>query len=187
MKEKIALHARRLFDKHGFHGTSLRDLCKLAGCQMPTVYYYYENKEVLYDKIVGEAFITLVARLWSELPEDVSLREHAVLMVLQKKHLSEDERLIYRLAMKTWLGFEDCGRCRQRLMEWEQTAYENSWMKYDGLVASKQWAKFISRTLTSVIQRIILLDEDIADTEILEEIGMIFEVAAHTKNKQKEE
>lgn len=111
MKEKIAYHARRLFDIHGFHGTALRDICKLAGCKMPTIYYYYENKEKLFDEVVRVAFEELVARLWTQLPKDISHIEYNIQKVIQKKHLSEDERIIYRLAIKTWLrcdGFDEC-------------------------------------------------------------------------------
>lgn len=182
-KNNIALHARRQFDLHGYHGAALRDICQLSGCKMPTLYYYYENKEILYDRVVGEAFAELVPRLWSQLPAQASAQEYAARMVIQKKQLTEDERMIYRLAIKTWLGFEDCGRCRQRLHQWEQAAYEDSWMKYHVLVGSKQWAKFISRAVTSMIQRIILLDEELTDEEIREEIGMIFEVAMQPANK----
>jgi AcrR family transcriptional regulator len=179
-KDIIAYHARRLFDQHGFHGTALRDICKLSGCKLPTLYYYYENKEILYDRLVGEAFEELIPRLWLALPKSVDEREYAALMVLQKKTLSEDEKLIYRLAMKTWLGFEDCGKCRERLMAWEQNAYEDSWQRYEGVVGSIAWAKYISRGITSLIQRIVLLNETIPDEEIRKEIGMIFDVASHS-------
>lgn len=182
MKDKIAYYARKEFDKHGYHGTALRDICNLSGCKMPTLYYHYENKETLYDRIVGEAFSELVPRLWAQLPADANPKEYAAQMVIQKKYLTEDERLIYRLAMKTWLGFEDCGPCRQRLLDWEQDAYENSWRNYQDIVGSKQWAKFISRGITAIIQRIILMNEPISDEEIRDEIYMIFDVATHSNN-----
>jgi hypothetical protein len=35
-----------------------------------------------------------------------------------------------------------------------------------------------------MIQRIILLEEDIPDSEIEEEINMIFDVATHSKNQK---
>ncbi len=184
MKDKLAFHARTLFDKHGYHGAGLREICDLAGCKMPTLYYHYGDKETLYDEVVGKAFVELVPRLWLELP-DTEPKEHAVRMVIQKKHLSAEERLIYRLAIRTWLGFEDCGLCRQRLMAWEQETYENSWKQYSEVVGSKQWAKYISRGITSMIQRIILLGEDISEEEIREEIGMIFDVAAHSNKESK--
>lgn len=181
MKEKIAYHARKLFDKHGFHGTALRDVCKLAGCKMPTLYYYYESKEKLFDEVVRVAFEELVARLWTQLPKDVSYKEYDIQKVIQKKQLTEDERIIYRLAMKTWLGCDGFDECRKKLKEWEQKAYKIAWEKYATIVGSVQWAKFIARAITEMIQRIILLEEDIPDSEIVEEINMIFDVAAHSK------
>lgn len=183
MKEKIAYHARRLFDKHGFHGTALRDICKLAGCKMPTIYYYYENKEKLFDEVVRVAFEELVARLWTQLPKDDSYTEYNIQKVIQKKHLSEDERIIYRLAIKTWLRCEGFDECRKKLVEWEQKAYRKAWEEYESIVGSVQWAKFIARSITEMIQRIILLEEDIPDSEIIEEVNMIFDVATHSKRK----
>jgi AcrR family transcriptional regulator len=185
MKEKIAFYSRRLFDKNGFHGTALRDVCKLAGCKMPTIYYYYENKEQLFDKVVRVAFEELVPKLWEQLPKDLSCQEYDIQMVIQKKHLTEEERIIYRLAMKTWLGFDGCDISRQKLMDWAQSTYEKSWKKYSDIVESMQWAKFIARSVTSLIQLIILAEEDIADDEIREEITMIFNVATHSNIKNK--
>lgn len=187
MKETIAINARKQFDKHGYHGAALREVCEMSNCKMPTLYYYYKNKEILYDSVVGEAFVELVPRLWEQLPTNVDIKEYSTLMVIQKKHLTEDEHIIYRLAMKTWLGFEECGQCRERLLNWEQTTYDNSWKQYQEIVGSKQWAKFISRSITSIIQRIILLNEDISDNEIREEIMMIFEVASSSNDKIRKE
>jgi AcrR family transcriptional regulator len=180
MKEKIAGCSRRLFDKHGFHGTSLRDICGKAGCKMPTIYYYFGNKENLFDEAVRVAFEELVKKLWARLPDNVPGREYKTLMVIQKKHLSKDERIIYRLAMKTWLGFDGCEKSRQKLMDWARLSYEKNWKEYADMLVSKQWAKFISHSVTGLIQRIILTEEDISDDEIREEINMIFDVATHS-------
>ncbi|MBB2183469.1 hypothetical protein H0486_11320 [Lachnospiraceae bacterium MD1] len=130
------------------------------------------------------AFEDLVARLWTQLPKDVSYIEYNIHKVIQKKHLTEDERIIYRLAMKTWLRCEGCEECRKKLMEWEQRAYHKAWEEYASIVGSVQWAKFIARSITEMIQRIVLLEEDIPDNEIREEINMIFDVATYSnKNK----
>ena len=187
MKEKIALCSRKLFDAHGFHGATLRELCKLSLCTMPTIYYYFKNKEQLFDESVRVAFEELVARLWSQLPGNVSVQEYAAQMVIQKKQLSPDEKLIYRLALKTWLGFEGCDKSRKKLMDWERAEYENSRIRYGGIAASERWAQFIARSVTNIIQRIILLDDTMSDREIREEVGMIFDVASFSKNKQTKE
>lgn len=73
----------------------------------------------------------------------------------------------------------------RRLMDWAQATYEQSWKKYAKIVTSKQWAKFISRSITALIQLIILAEEDISDDEIREEITMIFDVATHTINNER--
>jgi len=178
MKAKISHHSRRLFDRHGFHGTALRDVCKLAGCKMPTLYYYFENKEVLFDEVVRVAFEELLPRLWNQLPQDVPSQEHDVQMVIQKKHISEDERIIYRLAMKTWLGFDGSEETRRKMMDLQQNIHDNSLSKYADVADTEQKAIFISRHVTAIIQRIILFDTDISDEEIREEVGMIFFAAS---------
>jgi AcrR family transcriptional regulator len=178
MKEKIARHSRKLFDERGYHGAALRDVCELAGCKMPTIYYHYGNKENLFDEAVRVAFEGLVARLWAQLPEKASHKDYYVEMAKQKKRLSEDERIIYRLALKTWLGFDGNSASRQKLMEWEESAYRKTWESCADIVGSIQWAKFIARSVTEIIQRIVLFDDEVADGEIEEEIGMIFDVAA---------
>jgi hypothetical protein len=127
------------------------------------------------------AFEELVANLWKQLPEDLSYKDYCIAKVIQKKNLSEEERIIYRLAMKTWLGIDGCEESRRRLMDWEQKTYDQCWKKCEDIVASKQWAKFIARSITSLIQLIILAGEDISDDEIREEITMIFDVATHLK------
>jgi len=183
MKEKIAYHSRRLFDIHGFHGTALRDVCKLAGCKMPTLYYYFVNKENLFDEVVCDAFIELLPRLWAQLPQDVSSQEYDIQMVIQKKHITEDEQIIYRLAMKTWLGFDGSEETRRKMMELQQNILANSLKKYSDAVDSEQRAIFITRHVTAVIQRIILLKDNMSDEEIRDEVNMIFFAATHSNIK----
>lgn len=181
MKDKITYHALRLFDQHGFHGATLRDIYTAAGCKMPTIYYYFTNKEDLFDKIVRVQFEELVERLGNEIPEDLSFEEACVYRVKRKKSLSEDDRLVYRLAIKTWLGFEGCEMSRQKLLLWEQERYKKNKAKYAEVTSSMLWIKFITRSMTNMIQRVILLDENPTDEEIREEISMILEVASHKK------
>lgn len=146
---------------------------------MPTIYYYFSNKEDLFDQIVRVQFEELVERLGNEIPKDLSLADACVYRIQRKKSLSENDRLVYRLALKTWLGFEGCETSRQKLLLWEQERYEQSKAKYSEVTSSMLWIKFITRSIANMIQRIILLDENPTDEEIREEISMIFEVASH--------
>ena len=60
--------------------------------------------------------------------------------------------------------------------------YEKTYKKCMSEIKSIMWAKFFARSFTNIIQRIMLLEEDIPDDEIREEINMIFEVAMNQKN-----
>lgn len=181
IRDKIVYHALRLFDQHGYHGATLRDIYMAAGCKMPTIYHYFKNKEALFDQIVRVQYEELVDSLGDEIPKGLSFRESCIYRVKRKKTLTEDERLIYRLAIKTWLGFEGCESSRQKLLEWEQARYESNLKAYAEITSSMLWVKFITRSLTNMIIRIILLDENPTDDEIQEEISMILEVASHKK------
>lgn len=149
---------------------------------MPTIYHYFKNKEDLFDQIVRVQYEELVDKLENEIPKGLSFQESCVYRVKRKKSLTEDERLVYRLAIKTWLGFEGCELSRQKLLQWEQARYDKNFEKYAEITSSMLWAKFITRSITNMIMRIILLDENPLDDEIQEEISMILEVASHKTN-----
>ena len=177
IRDKIAHHALRLFDEKGYHGTTTRDICDAVGCKMPTVYYYFKNKEDLFYQIAVVRFVEVVTRLESELPKGMSLLDTYTQRLINKKALSEDEKRTYRLALKTWLGFEGCEASREKLFEWEQAAYQKAYEDCKKEIASFQWVKFFIRSWTSMVQRIMLLNEDISDEEIHAEIDMIITVA----------
>ena len=46
--------ARSLFTERGFANVSMRDICREARVTAPTVYYYFKNKEALWDAVVRE-------------------------------------------------------------------------------------------------------------------------------------
>lgn len=177
MKEKIRYHAIRLFDKNGFHGTSMRDIGEAAGCKTPTVYHYYESKEKLFDEVVRVAYINLLDELRKQLPEKMVPQDYCAEVIIQKKQLSEDDILIHRVAMKTWLGCEGCEEVRQKLIEWEDARNERNETLLANIATSKAWVKIITRTFMNLVERIILFNEDIPDGEIREEIRLLFEAA----------
>lgn len=52
----IVRTARKLFLKKGYHGTSIRDICRESGLSNGTLYFYFENKDALYAHIYEECF-----------------------------------------------------------------------------------------------------------------------------------
>lgn len=54
-KTRIYNAAIDLFYKHGYNGTSLRDICAAADVQMSSVYYHFENKQRLLYEVLKNA------------------------------------------------------------------------------------------------------------------------------------
>jgi len=52
VKQRIYQCALELFSRNGYDGTSIRHIAKEAGTTVPTIYYYFTNKEQLFITIL---------------------------------------------------------------------------------------------------------------------------------------
>jgi len=55
-KEAIHAAATALFAEQGYAATSTREICERAGITKPVLYYYFGNKEQLYQELILDAF-----------------------------------------------------------------------------------------------------------------------------------
>jgi AcrR family transcriptional regulator len=53
-ERQILRVAKMLFTRKGFSNVSMRDICQEAHVTAPTVYYYFKNKEALFEAVVLE-------------------------------------------------------------------------------------------------------------------------------------
>lgn len=51
---QLLMIARRLFAQKGFEATSLRDIAEAAQITKAALYYYFPNKDALYERVVIE-------------------------------------------------------------------------------------------------------------------------------------
>ena len=65
---KLLESALALFAEKGYEGTSIREIIEGAGVTRPVLYYYFENKEDLFKRLVEVKFGELVAQI-----EDIKL------------------------------------------------------------------------------------------------------------------
>lgn len=54
-EDRIRGVAKDLFTRRGFSNVAIRDICRAAKVTAPTVYYYFRNKEALFDAVVRES------------------------------------------------------------------------------------------------------------------------------------
>lgn len=62
---KLLESALFLFSEKGYEGTSIREIIEGAGVTRPVLYYYFENKEDLFSRLVEEKFKELVEQIES--------------------------------------------------------------------------------------------------------------------------
>jgi len=55
-RELIQEEAEKIFAEHGFHGTSIRDIAKACESNVALIYYYFKDKEDLYEHILDDTF-----------------------------------------------------------------------------------------------------------------------------------
>jgi len=54
-EQRILEVAKELFTQRGFSNVAVRDICKAAEVTPPTLYYYFKNKEALFDAVVRKS------------------------------------------------------------------------------------------------------------------------------------
>lgn len=64
-----------LFAKFGFAGVSMRQIAAAVGVSMPTIYHFYENKEILYRAVEAELYGAHSHQLISALREEGTPRQ----------------------------------------------------------------------------------------------------------------
>ncbi len=53
-RDKILRAAERLFSRHGFHGTGLREIADAAGVSLGNIYNHFPTKEAIFESLLAE-------------------------------------------------------------------------------------------------------------------------------------
>lgn len=180
IRESILVESVKLFSEKGFHGTSMRNIATAVGCSLPMLYYYYKNKEDLFYEVAYKEFILLIERLNSSVKIGETIEETYFQAVKQRKELSSYDKAVYKLSLKVWLGFDGESKIRKDLIEWEKNRRERTKKIWDRYINNKDQLDVVSnlivRIMESMIEKIILLDEDITDEDIKKEIVCLIKV-----------
>jgi AcrR family transcriptional regulator len=71
IRDRILDAARLLFARHGYHGTTTRGICELAGVPLGSLHYYFRSKEALYVSVLQE-MLREEARIGRAVERDLS-------------------------------------------------------------------------------------------------------------------
>ena len=91
-KRMIIESSMKLFAAKGFNGTSMRDIAKDVGTTLPTIYYYFGNKESLYKSILREVIGKFIEATATAVVGVEGMKERLVAMGMAKHRFIAENR-----------------------------------------------------------------------------------------------
>ncbi|MBE9181605.1 TetR/AcrR family transcriptional regulator [Oculatella sp. LEGE 06141] len=82
---RILQAAQRLFARHGYDGTTTRDLAQAAGVAEGTIFRHFENKKAILVAVATQGWVEILTDLLTELSEMGSYK--AIAQVMRKRML----------------------------------------------------------------------------------------------------
>jgi AcrR family transcriptional regulator len=83
---RILQAARKLFARHGYDGTTTRDLAQEAGVAEGTIFRHFENKKAILIEVATQGWVEILTDLLTELSEMASYK--AIAQVMRKRMLN---------------------------------------------------------------------------------------------------
>ncbi len=180
VQQKIIHEAVKLFSSKGYHGTSMRDIMKAAGCTQPTLYYYFDNKQALFKEAVLGEFQRMMDQVIQDVDTSLTVKDIYVKAVIKRKYFSDYQKQVYRLAIQGWYHLLGDEETETQLCDWVQQVIDRC---KDFL--SKQindprkldiFTSLLMHTFFNMTEQMILKNMDISDEEINRRFTMLFEL-----------
>lgn len=179
-KDRILENAVRIFSEKGFHGTSMRDIANASECSLPTLYYHYKSKNELFEEIVVNQFLKITEKMNRQIDFDAKPEDLYFQVLKTRKDLKGFDKEVFKMALKVWLGFEGEGKVREKIVDWENKRVSANKRFIDKAVRNESIREDVTEILINyvenVINRIILLDENIDDDKIRKQIALLFQL-----------
>lgn len=103
-ERRLLSSALASFSEKGYEGTSIREIIERAGVTRPVLYYYFENKEHLFRRLVESWFAELVEDMDRALEGVVGLREQLKRLIVNVFEHAERSPHVVRLIFHTFFA-----------------------------------------------------------------------------------
>lgn len=148
-KKKIKSSAKKLFFVMQYKDASMRDVAKMSDMTVGNIYRYYENKEILFEDIVGETY--------RKIEKILRVTDYAQVFIKNKIGLTEKN--VYKnskfkshiLGVIVDIVVQDSNELYILINNSEGSKYENT---------SERVGNMIKETITAIIPK---MSEDIVD------------------------
>jgi AcrR family transcriptional regulator len=103
-EKRLLESALALFSDKGYEGTSIREIIEQAGVTRPVLYYYFENKEHLFRKLVESWFLELAEDLDQAIQRVEGNRERLTMAITNAFAHTERSPQVVRLIFYTFFA-----------------------------------------------------------------------------------
>jgi len=180
VKQKIIRESVKLFSSKGYHGTSMRDIMKEAGCTQPTLYYYFDNKQALFKESVLGEFQRMMEQIIGDVDASLAVKDIYVRAVIKRKHFSDYQKQIYSLAIQGWYHLLGNEEVENQLCVWVNEVIGRRKDFLAGRISDpsrlERFTALLMHVFLNITEQIILKNEDISDEEIARRFTMLFEL-----------
>jgi len=108
-EKKLLSSALRLFSQKGYEGTSIREIIEGAGVTRPVLYYYFQNKEDLFRRLVETKFGELTKAM-EEIKQSYSDTIGRLKSIIRRTfEMAEDDPEAVRLILQVYFSPPQCG------------------------------------------------------------------------------
>lgn len=164
--------AKKLMQQYGLKKTTMEDIAKAAGKSKSTLYYYFKNKEEIFDRVINleidEFFQTVKTAVDNQADAISMLKAY----IVTKIETLRDKTNLYRFAIESDLQ----GRINKE--------FTNLRNRYDN-----EERKLINTILKNGIEAKLFKSEIVQEMDTLSELfvscvrGIELDIIAHNKNK----
>ncbi len=105
MADRLLDVAQDLFARQGYAGTSVSEIVAAAGVTQPMLYYYFANKQALFEALLDRAHTSFLAVLRRPFPAGRSAKERLSDLCRRLVGEARGAPLRTRLLLMVWLGF----------------------------------------------------------------------------------
>lgn len=105
--EQLVGIAGALFAEKGYEGTSLRDIAEAAGMTKAALYYWFPEKEALFQRVVAVRMALLMERAQKAVGDETSPIEKIRRFMLSNARMMDDNRFSWMASSNTfWSNFD---------------------------------------------------------------------------------
>jgi AcrR family transcriptional regulator len=91
-KQRILENAEELFTEHGYKAVSIRDIARASEVTNAALYYYFSNKEALFEAVMEQHATRLKANMQQAGEKNASNREKVIAILEEYAHMAAHRR-----------------------------------------------------------------------------------------------